>query len=146
MRCSSACSALSSAAKSPATHHASSAPSNSPTRGPAGTPSAMTSAPPRGKRGGQHDAHEPVVLHGTDELRRARRHQQAQHLLAYPLRRQPRQSFTLGDAGGQTVPVGRACAILGRKTEETQDAQVVLADALTCLAGEAHAARLAVPV
>ena len=69
---------------------------------------------PRPRSGGQHEAHEPVVLHGTDELGRARRRQQAQHLLAHPLRRQPLQPFALGDAGGQTFPVGRACAILGR--------------------------------
>ena len=45
-------SAASSPAKSPAIHQASSALSSSPMRGPAGTPSAMTSAPPRGNRGG----------------------------------------------------------------------------------------------
>ena len=45
-------SAASSPAKSPAIHQASSARSSSPMRGPAGTPSAMTSAPPRGNRGG----------------------------------------------------------------------------------------------
>ena len=77
-----------------------------------------------------------------DELRPARRRQQAQHLLAHALRRQPRQPFALGDAGGEAVRVGRAFAVFGGEPEEAQDAQVVLADALAGLADEAHAARL----
>jgi len=47
----------------------------------------------------------------------------------HPLRRQPRQTAALRDAGGQTFGVGRAIGIIGGEAEEAQDAQEILADA-----------------
>ena len=82
-----------------------------------------TGEQPRPRRGGQHVREQPVVLHGTDQLRPARCGQQAQHLLAHALSRQLCQPVALGDAGGETLRIGRAFAILRRQPKEAQDAQ-----------------------
>ena len=75
-----------------------------------------------------------------DELGPTSRRQQTQQLLANALSRQDRQTLALGHAGAEALRVGRALPVLGRKPEEAQDAQVVLADALPGIADEAHTA------
>ena len=48
--------------------------------------------------------------------------------------------MALGDGGFDSLPVRRPFAIGGVKAEQAQDAQIILANALTRFADEAHMA------
>ena len=83
---------------------------------------------------------EPRLLHRPRGLDRAGRSEQQEQLRADALARKLRQPRLLRDRGVEPFGVGRGCRIVaGEEAEEAEDAQIVLADALPCIADEAHA-------
>ena len=89
----------------------------------------------------QHRQQQPGLRHGRKRRRRVPRQQQLEQFHPHPLARQLREAGALGDAGGKPRGIGQPMAVSGMEAEEAQDAQIILGDALSRVADEAHAAR-----
>ena len=77
-----------------------------------------------------------------ERRRRVPRQQELEQFHPHPLARQLFEARARGDAGVQARGIGRAVAIGGVEAEEAQDAQIILGDARSRLADEAHAPRV----
>ena len=75
------------------------------------------------------------------DLARARRHEQFHEFGANAFAREDRQTVALGDRRREPFGIEVANAEARRKPEKSQDAQIVLADALARIADEAHTMR-----
>ena len=84
----------------------------------------------RPRRNGKHERDQSIAQHGMRPARARAAQPAGAAAPGVPARPTAGQSRTLGNAGGKALGVGQALAILGGQTEEAQDAQVVLADAL----------------
>ena len=83
----------------------------------------------------------PGLGESLDHVAGARRDDQLQKLGAHALARKNRETVALGDRGGEPVGVERPRGEARGKAEETQDAQIVFADALARVPDETHPPR-----
>ena len=102
---------------------------------------AMFSKPARSGTPPSTGTQQTGLRHDRKRRRRVPRQQELEQFHPHPLARQLPETRARGDAGGKPRGIGQSVAIGGMETEEAQDAQIILGDAFSRVADEAHAPR-----